>query len=236
MGSHDDRLNTSTGERLKGLMAAKSSANAMKMAGDSATDLGEQESVPLELAQQIAAGWPEAPKLGAEKLLQHYGAPNEATPTKLFWYRAGPWSRIKLTADELVHNFPTPHTDFLSQYVFYPIPLDRIADLVAFDGSVLIDRTRGEIGARCDDESMNTLTLNLAVEIIEGKRSVDDARKLYAETASAFMMGRDAPYAERLLFEPREAPDHDEDNIGRPMAHEAVEKMKDAFGRGDVPH
>ncbi|MDP9402755.1 MAG: hypothetical protein M3P85_05350 [Actinomycetota bacterium] len=53
----------------------------------------------------------------AEKILDNYGAPNEATPTKLLWYRVGPWSRMELTADEVVHNFPTPHTDYLTQYV-----------------------------------------------------------------------------------------------------------------------
>jgi hypothetical protein len=236
MGAHDDAMNTSTGERLKALMAAKTSANAMRMAGQDATNLGDRQRVPLDLARQIVSEWPKAPRMTGEKLLEHYGAPDEATPTKLLWYRIGPWSRMELTADELVHNFPTPHTDFLTQYVLHPVPVERVADLVAFDGSVLIDRTRGEIGARCDHEAMNTLTLNLAVEIINGQRSVDDARRMYAETASAFMMGRGAPYAERLLFEPREGADQDEAIIGRPMAHQAVEKMKDAFGQGELPH
>ena len=33
------------------------------------------------------------------------------------------------------------------------------------------------------------LALNLAHDIVEGKRSVKDARKFYAETAKAFMEG-----------------------------------------------
>ncbi len=63
--------------------------------------------------------WPEAPKKAAEKILDHYGRPNEATATKMFWYRTGPWSRMELTADEdeVAHNFPTPHTDYFTQYV-----------------------------------------------------------------------------------------------------------------------
>jgi hypothetical protein len=32
-------------------------------------------------------------------------------PPKLFWYGIGPWSRMELTAGELLHNFPMPHTD-----------------------------------------------------------------------------------------------------------------------------
>ncbi|MGK5451514.1 hypothetical protein, partial [Streptomyces radiopugnans] len=134
--------------------------------------------MPLSQAQTTIQHWPEAPKKVAEKILDHYGAPNEATPTKLLWYRNGPWSRMELTADEVVHNFPTPHTDFLSQYVDYPVPAERVSDLVAFDGSVLVDRTAGQLGSRCDHEAYNTLTLNLAVEIIEGRRTVADARHL----------------------------------------------------------
>jgi hypothetical protein len=67
-----------------------------------------------------------------------------------------------LTADEIVHNFPTAHTDYLTQYVGYRVPREKVSDLVAFDGSLLVDRTAGEIGARCDHEAYNTLTLNLA--------------------------------------------------------------------------
>ncbi len=178
-----------------------------------------------------------APKKAAEKPLEHYGPPNEATATKLFWYREGPWRRTVLTADEVVHNFPTPHTDFLTQYVGYRVPVAKTAELVEFDGSVLVDRTAGELGARCDDEAYNTLTLNLAHEILTGKRNVEEARKFYAETASAYVMGRPAPYAERLLFDIAEqgAGDPDETMIGGSLARQAVEKVKDAVTGREAP-
>ncbi len=82
----------------------------------------------------------------------------------------------------------------------------------------------------------NTLTLNLAVEIIEGRRTVEDARRLYGETAAAFVMGRSAPYAEKLLFTPPEnTTDPDESVIPQSMAHQVVEKVKDVFGAGETP-
>jgi hypothetical protein len=37
----------------------------------------------------------------ALKLLEGYRLPDETIPTKLFWYRNGPWRRIVITADEL---------------------------------------------------------------------------------------------------------------------------------------
>jgi hypothetical protein len=45
-------------------------------------------------------------------------------------------------------------------------------------------------------------TVNVAIEIMEGKRTVEEARGLYGDTAAAFVIGRDAPYAEKLLFNP----------------------------------
>ncbi|MFE0937988.1 hypothetical protein ACFW4O_36190 [Streptomyces mutabilis] len=236
MGSEDDHLKMPTHERQGSLVTSQTSARRFQARGRAGSELGQRQSVPLRQAQMFVEQWPEAPKKVAEKILDHYGAPNEATPTKLLWYRAGPWSRMELTADEVEHNFPTPHTDFLTQYVDYPVPAERASDLVAFHGSVLLDRTAGQIGARCDHEAYNTLTLNLAVEIIVGRRTVEEARRLYGETAAAFVMGRSAPYAEKLLFTPPEnTTDPDESVIPESLAHQAVEKVKDMFGAGETP-
>jgi hypothetical protein len=237
MGSNDDNLNVSTEERMRSLATTKASAQRLQSQGSSASELGQQQSVPLAEARAIIETWPEAPKGEAKKLLDHYGPPNEATPTKLFWYRTGPWARIELTADEILHSFPTTHTDFLTQYVDYPIKAERAAELVEFDGSVIVDRTAGQLGGRCDSEAANTVTLNLAVDIIEGRRTVDDARHFFAETLAAYAMGRDAPYAERLQFNPPSAKtgDQDEGIIGSAMLDQLGEKIKDAFGSGDLP-
>ncbi|MGQ0624608.1 MAG: hypothetical protein ACT4PP_08170 [Sporichthyaceae bacterium] len=238
MGSQDDNLSMATHERVGSLATSKASANRIKAEGVTRTELGEQQRVEMADALTLIESWPTAPKKAAEKILDHYGPPNEATPTKMFWYRAGPWSRMELTADEAIHNFPTPHTDYLTQWIDHSVPAQKAAELLAFDGSVLLDRTTGELGARCDHEAYNTLTINLAAEIIAGTRTVDDARRLYAETAAAFVMGRPAPYAESLQFEPAApgtAADPDESVIAGAMAHQLGEKIKDALGMGRVP-
>jgi hypothetical protein len=236
MGSEDDNLRMPTHERMASMATVKAGAKALQAEGSAASELGQRHTVPMESARSIIEQWPEAPRKTAETVLDHYGAPNEATPTKLFWYRTGAWSRMELTADEVAHNFPTPHTDYFTQYVDYPVGTARATELVAFDGSVIIDRTAGQIGARCDHEAFNTLTLNLAVEIIEGRRPVDDARRLYAETAAAYTLGRSAPYAEGLLFSPgTDTADPDEAILAPSMGNQMVEKAKDAFGSGKPP-
>ena len=238
MGSEDDNLKMPTHERMGSLATSQGSARRFQGEGAAGQELGQEGlNVSMAHAVRIIEQWPEAPKKAAEKILDHYGPPNEATRTKLFWYRTEKWARMELTADEVVHNFPTPHTDYLTQYVDYAVPAEKANELIAFDGSVILDRTAGQIGARCDHEAYNTLTLNLAVEIIEGKRTVDDARRFYGETAAAFVLGRSAPYAEGLLFTPPsgDTADPDESVIPASMAHQTVEKVKDVFGAGKPP-
>lgn len=237
MGAGDDRLQTQTRERLGLLMKTQASAEALKTEGSAASELGGKHRVELAEAKRIIEDWPAAPKTVGEQLLDHYGEPNEATPTKLLWYRNGPWARTELSADEVVHDFPTPHTDFLTQYIDYPIDAERASDLVKFDGSVIVDRTAGQIGSRCDHEPFNVLTINLAVEVMEGRRTIDEARDLYGETAAAFVMGRDAPYAEQLLVDIPEGDtnDPDESIVASDMIEQIKEKFKDLVGEGDVP-
>ncbi|MDP8904084.1 MAG: hypothetical protein M3N29_01995 [Chloroflexota bacterium] len=164
-------------------------------------------------------------------MLEQYGPPNEATPTKLFWYRTGPWKRIELTSDAVVHNFPAPHSDFLTQYIDYRVPLGTFDALARFDGSCLVDRTAGEAAARCDSEAANILTLNLMHEIVTGRTTVEEARSTYAENLSAYTLGRRTHYAERFQFDVPDGgtEDPDEPNIAAAMGHQAVEKIKDVF-------
>ena len=162
-------------------------------------------------------------------MLEQYGPPNEATPTKLFWYHNAPWKRTLVTSDVLVHNFPAPHSDFLTQWIDYQVPIEMFDEIGQYDGSCLVDRTAGEVAGRCDSEAANIITLNLMHEIVTGKLSVEDARKVYADTMMAYTMGRPAPYAERLQFPVPSGGTEDLDQgMGvAPMARQAAGKVKD---------
>ncbi len=84
MGSGDDHLGTETGERMGGMATAKGSANRYRAEGVEGTELGAQQAVDAATVRRLIAEWPAAPKKTAEKLIEHYGPPNEATPTKVF--------------------------------------------------------------------------------------------------------------------------------------------------------
>jgi len=162
-------------------------------------------------------------------MLAQYGPPNEATPTKLFWYNNGPWKRTLVTSDVVIRNFPAPHSDYVTQWIDYKVPVEMFDAIGQYDGSCLVDRTAGEVAARCDSEAANIITLNLMHEIVTGKLSVEDARKVYAETMMAYSMGRDAAYAERLQFAvPRSETEDPDEGMGvGPVVRQAAGKVKD---------
>ena len=230
-----------TGERLRTHLGAVAEGFRRKAKGEHETEHGARQTVERAEVESIIDGWPEVPTNIARQMLEKYGPPNEATPTKLFWYRNGPWKRTELTSDEVVHNFPSPHTDSLTQYIDYRVDVDKFDDIGRFDGSCLVDRTTGEAAARCDSEAANFLTLNLMHEIVSGKTSVEDARKIYAENIASFTLGRPTPYCEGFLFEvPRggtEDPDEAVMGAGT-VARQAAGKVKDMVtggGGGEVP-
>jgi hypothetical protein len=59
-------------------------------------------------------------------------------------------------------------------------------DVAKFDGSILLDRTKGEAAGRCDSESASVLGLNMVHEIVTGKRSWEDARRISQESTVAY--------------------------------------------------
>ena len=144
--------------------------------------------------------WPAKPQEVARIRIDKYGPPAEQTPTMLVWYGTGPWKRTILYREEIPHSFPKPHTDLLEQFIDYRVPPDKFDDLAAYDGSVIVERTKGEISARCDKEAMNFLALNLANDIVLGRRTPQQARDEYGRQVMAFMNNQPGAYTQGLQF------------------------------------
>jgi len=146
------------------------------------------------------ADWPSRPKDMAYVLMHKYGQPDEMTETMIVWKTNGKWKSTILHKDEFPHDFPVSHTDFLKQSINYKVPADRLNDLAQFDGSIIVDRTRGTISATCDKEEMNFLTVNLANDIVLGRRTVDQARQYLASAVKKFHAGESDPYLQGIQF------------------------------------
>jgi hypothetical protein len=99
------------------------------------------------------------------------------------------------------HNFPAPHTDYLEQFINYRVPIGMYSPLAEYDGSVMVERTKGEMSARCGGTAMNFVAINLAHDIVTGKRSVADARAEYSRLYQAYKNGEKPPYTQSFQFE-----------------------------------
>ena len=149
----------------------------------------------------IVGSWPSESREAAELVIKKYGPPDEACDSTLVWNQRGPWKRVVAYRDFSRHNFPAPHIDAVESFLSARVPPEKVADLMRFDGSVVVNRTRGEISARCHDEEANFLALNLARDIIDGKRSVEDARHYYGEEFLNYRKKAPTPYMQGLKFD-----------------------------------
>ena len=148
--------------------------------------------------------WDEEPRDIAIEICDRYGDPDEVVPSRLIWHHEhddAPWKRTELWRDPVPHNFPQTHNDHLEQFIDYYVPPRLYDEIAHYDGSVMLERTKGELSARCDAEAMNFLAINLTHDIVMGDVTAHGARQAYAEDAMAFMDGEEPEYTEALQFE-----------------------------------
>jgi hypothetical protein len=165
-----------------------------------------------EDVRTLVASWPKEPKEAAERLVDYYGPPDEIAPSQLTWRntRDG-WKRTVLSRDEVPHGFPAQHNDFLEQSIDYRVPIEKYSALAAYDGSVMAERTKGELSARCGGTSMNFVAINLAHDIVEGRCTVAEARDAYTRLYQAYQAGEKPPYTQGFQFELPATPTADPD-------------------------
>ena len=169
---------------------------------------------PAQAAEvdDIVAAWPVEARKSAEKTIMRHGQPDEMTPSMLIWNSNGPWHQIIATNEVTKHVFPAPHPDVLEGVIKYEVPENKFDELARFDGSINVDRTRGLMSARCDSDEHNMLALNLAHDIITGKRSVEGARAFYGR---AIMLEKGKkqlhPYLFKFMFDTDRANTNDPD-------------------------
>lgn len=168
--------------------------------------------------EELIADWPEKttgqqqhPKETAEKMLDRYGPPDEATPQRLIWHNNGPWKRTEVHRDGPKHDFPIPHIDHLYQYIDYQVPPEKHDELAQYDGSTHAHRTEGELVAACHKEEANILALNLAHDIITDKTTVEQAREDYAKINAKLMAGGTPEATQRFQFPLPEGDQRDPD-------------------------
>ena len=151
-------------------------------------------------ADRYMRDWPKESREAAQLVIDKYGQPSEASESELIWQHPGPWKRIVASKTFYKHDFPTPHIDAVESVIDYRVPPEKVREVAEFDGSVIVERTAGEVSARCHDEEANFLALNLMHDIVTGRRSVSEARRHYAREFLDYRRKEPTPYMQGLRF------------------------------------
>jgi hypothetical protein len=150
---------------------------------------------------KVIKDWPEESREAAQLVIDTYGEPHEATPERLVWHHVGPWKQVEASKAFHEHQFPAPHVDAVVSVIDYAVPPQKVTALAEFDGSVIVERTAGEVAARCHDEQANFLALNLMHDIVTGAKTVSEAREYYAKEFADYRRKEPTPYMEQLRFQ-----------------------------------
>lgn len=214
-------------ERVK--TAAISLASDLKVQTFGGAEKPIETVVDMDTVQTLISDWNAMSKKAANFTIEQYGPPNEGIQSRLIWYNNGPWKRTIVYQDEIPHDFPQPHTDVIEQVIDYKVPPEMLGELAKFDGSIIVEKTKGEASSRCDMEAANFTALNLMNDIVTGKLNAEKAREVLCEVMSSYMMNRSAPYAEALQFDVSIGDTNDTDQVMilGAMVNQAIEKVND---------
>lgn len=171
--------------------------------------------------------WPKDHREAVERMTEKYGSPDEATASMVIWHNNGPWKKTIIYKEEWDHNFPKSHKDYIEQFINYSPKEEKFDEVAMYDGSVILEKTAGLMSARCDKEPMNFLAINVAHEIMTGKRTVEEAREFFAKTAFETMAGKESEYTQKFVFDvaKQDAGDPDESMKMKGMTKAAKDAM-----------
>jgi hypothetical protein len=147
--------------------------------------------------------WPAHSRNLAEAVMQEYGPPDGTEQSRLSWEIRRPWKMIVVYRDAPASGRPNG----LQQSVAYEVSVRKWRELGAFDRGVDYDPVNHELIAHNDSEMTNVLALNLADEVIRGRRSAVEAREFYDKTLALSYAGKSSSYTRKLLFRPRRLPE-----------------------------
>jgi hypothetical protein len=77
------------GRKLKQAVSSTASALLKEATGDGG-EKGGEGIVDLKLIEELIASWPTVPRNVAKRTIEKYGAPAEATPSRLIWSTMAP--------------------------------------------------------------------------------------------------------------------------------------------------
>lgn len=154
----------------------------------------------LDRATGMTRGWPDSSIAAAKDMISKYGDPQETTSDSLIWRNVAPFKKIIVHKEVYNHRFPLLHQNAVEHVVDYKAPVGKVDDVWRYNGSIVLDRTKGEMSSFADNESMNILSLNLAHKVLSGNMSADAARITYGKETLDYLNGKQSENTQVLGF------------------------------------
>lgn len=117
------------------------------------------------------------------KLIEAFGQPDGAMYNQLYWKKADQMRHITLKDEQIEHNFPKEHLDFVYSSWEMEVP-EHLHSLFAYvTGSIIIDGLKSLVTARCGTLHANATTLQFVKDVIDGKapQQLEEAKQEYAD-------------------------------------------------------
>lgn len=116
------------------------------------------------------------------EMCEYYGLPDYVTPNVknypggCCWINIAGVDKVKVMDEAIKHDFPMPHVDFVYSTIYLDKKLkaSHIGDFAAVTGSILCDKLKNQVTARCGKLIKNAVTLQFVRDVIAGKA---DAKK-----------------------------------------------------------
>lgn len=90
-----------------------------------------------------------------------------------------PFERIEIKDEQIIHDKPKKHTDFLYSYYKIDIPEHKIGGLKKISNSIAYDPLKKIMTARCHDIKPNVVTHWIVKKYAEGHLEIDEAVGMY---------------------------------------------------------
>jgi hypothetical protein len=156
-------------------------------------------SYPVVTPETVIQTWPKTARLIARTMIEEYGEPDEFDGKAISWSHNSPWRRTIVNRYPLPAGFSPANKGLLFQSIGYRVPMTKFSELARFDPRIVVDRAAGELACRSDSEKMNLLALNLADEIILGRRNAAQARRIFEKVSRLTQAGKSSKYTEGLI-------------------------------------
>jgi hypothetical protein len=181
---------------------------------------------------EIMKEWSVGPRQAAQQIRSKYGEPSEGSMHMLAWENKDPWRRIEVRNEEVEHKFPKKHTECTLFTLEHSFPSEKTKDLVELNGSMLFDKTKGQVIIRAKDEQTAITELNIANNLAQGVLSLEDAKQLAAQEIQKVEQALPSQYSQKLAFRPKKSADPGEPVTSMPSdLKDEVEKIGERIKR-----